>query len=476
MGYRKARLQALNAVAAAPREPEAIVDIAQRLRPFAAAAEVRQLYKRLLPLSRVGVPALLRFAKIASAMNLQEEAIACLDEARRGDPGFPPTLASRAQVLTYLGRLEEAGEELDRCISIAPEFAMAHWLRSRLHEWTLARNHVDELRREIKREPRKPEEQVLLYYALHKELDDIGEHALSWYAMQNACRLRRAALAYDEQATFRLFDALAAAPITATTAAAFSDVGTTPVFIVGMHRSGTTLLEQMLARHSCISDMGELYDFTAQMRFATDYHCRGVVDIELIRRSADLNFGDVGRAYLSATAWRSRGREFAIDKLPSNFLNLGFILRAFPQARVLHMVRDPIETCFSNLRELFSDANPWSYDQRELADYFACYWKLMEQWKAAFPSRIHDVSYDALLNDSESCLRGIAAYCGFEYEDEMLRPGQGTGVVATASAVQVRAGLRRRSVAKWRPYSANLAPLAARLRWNGVPNVPDLDV
>jgi len=469
-GYREARRQALLAHATAPSQPEAILEVVQRLRPFGEALAVREQFDRLKPLRRASIPVLLRFAQVLSAMNLQAQALACLDEARRGDPSFPPTLAARAQVLTYLGRIDEAAAELKNCLARAPELAQAQWQRARLREWSAGENHVDALRREIARPGRKPNELVLLQFALHKELDDLGEHAPAWQALAEACRLRRAAIEYDEAESAQLFQLLSALPLGngVHAAPAPAGEGPVPVFIVGMHRSGTTLLEQMLARHSRVRDMGELYDFTAQMRWATDHHCRGVVDAELVRRSGNADLAEVGRGYLKAIGWRAHGRDFAVDKLPSNFLNLGFILAALPQARVLHMVRDPMETCFSNLRELFSDANPHSYDQRELANHFARYRALMAHWHARFPGRIHDLRYDALVGDTEAVLRGVAGYCGLDFEPAMLRPGEGGAVAATASAAQVRGGVRKRAVAKWRPYAQALEPLARRLAELGV--------
>ena len=208
------------------------------------------------------------------------------------------------------------------------------------------------------------------------------------------------------------------------------------------------------------------------MREATDHHCRGVIDRELVRRSAGLDFAAIGRGYLDGVAWRSEGRRFVVDKLPSNFLNLGFILTALPQARVLHMVRDPMETCFSNLRELFSDANPYSYDQLELAEYYGQYRRLMAHWHARFPGRIHDVRYEDLVGDSEATMRAVAGYCGLEFEPGMLQPGEGGSAVATASAVQVRGGIRRRQVPKWQPYASQLAPMAERLQELGLREAP----
>ena len=163
---------------------------------------------------------------------------------------------------------------------------------------------------------------------------------------------------------------------------------------------------------------------------------------------------------------------FFTDKLPSNFLNIGFICRALPQAKILHMVRDPVETCFSNLRELFSEANPYSYDQLELADYFIQYRRLMAHWHAVHPGRILDVDYAELTRDPEAVMRKVAAFCGIDYVDAMRDPRSSTRAVATASAVQVRDKVIRREVPKWAPYAKHLQPLIAALRQGGV-EVPE---
>ena len=159
------------------------------------------------------------------------------------------------------------------------------------------------------------------------------------------------------------------------------------------------------------------------------------------------------------------GKEkFFTDKLPSNFLNLGFVCRALPQAKILHMVRDPVETCFSNLRELFSEANPYSYDQLELADYYKQYRRLMAHWHIACPGRILDVDYAALTRDPEAVLREVTAFCGLEFQPQMLQLQERKRGVATASAVQVRDKVVAREQPKWAPYEEYLQPLIRSLR------------
>jgi len=171
----------------------------------------------------------------------------------------------------------------------------------------------------------------------------------------------------------------------------------------------------------------------------------------------------VGAGYLDGMEWRLGRERFFTDKLPSNFLNIGFICQALPQAKILHMVRDPVETCFSNLRELFSDACPYSYDQAELADYFLQYERLMQHWHRSHPGRILDVDYAALTQRPEEVLTSVTAFCGMEFQSSMLAPSQRSRGIATASAVQVREQVQAREIPKWAPYGELLQPLRQRV-------------
>jgi tetratricopeptide (TPR) repeat protein len=456
--YREGRRRALEDHARRPVLTRDIADLIGRLRRYNETGAIRESLARLPPLEQVNIPTLLFLASQLGLLNQPEEALRFLDEAKQGDPDYPPTLAARGQVLTWLGRFEEAGLELERCIGLAPQLAQPHWLLSRLRTWSVEEEHLDRLRTELARPGRSPKERALIGFALHKELDDLGLYGEAWDALVAACAAQRSGLEYSYRATRPMFDALMALPPLAA-ATPRSDDAITPVFIVGMHRSGTTLLEQLLSGHSQVQSMGELYDFTAQLRLAADHHCRGALDGLIVEQAADFDYTAIGRGYLDGIGWRSRGRRFCVDKLPSNFLNLPFIFAALPRARVLHMVRDPVETCFSNLRELFADACPYSYDQEDLAGYFRLYRRLMEHWGVKFAGRFLDVSYEALVSDTGPTLRRVTDYLGVPFEPAMLDPAARAKAVATASAVQVREVVAPRASARWKPYVAQLQPL-----------------
>lgn len=461
--YRAAHDYAMRAHKAHPRDLGVVAELAKRLRTFNEAQALHDSLQRLGPIDQMPIPLLLAFAAQLSYLNEQEAALRLLDEAKRADPDYPPTLMARAQVLTYLGRFSGAEQDLQHCIRRAPEIAQAWWLISRLRKQTAEANHVDRLRKLLST-PRRADEVTLLASALHKELDDLRDYAGAGEALSLACRAKRSTLKYDSEESRRLVDALIQLPVGAPAALPADAPQRTPVFILGMHRSGTTLLEQLLDGHSQVRGVGELYDFTSQMRWATDYHCRGVIDETLVQRARNgVDFAGVGAGYLHKMEWRLGAEPYFTDKLPSNFLNIGFIAQALPQARILHMVRDPVETCFSNLRELFSDANPYSYDQRELGLFYRQYERLMAHWHQVLPGRVLDVDYARLTRDTETVLREVSDFCGLEFQPGMLALQERTRGVATASAVQVRNQVVALEKPKWAPYEGYLQPLIRTL-------------
>ena len=284
-------------------------------------------------------------------------------------------------------------------------------------------------------------------------------------ALESGMRARRAQVAFDPAAEADLFEALHA--VAPDLERGHVGEGPQPIFIVGLPRSGTTLLERILGGHPQVADAGELRDFTAQLRWGTALPGTNELDAPLVRAASRIDFAELGERYLSHTRWHARGKPFYTDKLPANFLNVGFIAQALPGAKILHMSRAPMDACFSNLKELFGPAYPHSYDQGEMADHYVRYRALMAHWHAAFPRRILDVSYEALAAEPERVAREVLAFCGLPWDDAVLAPEQRTGAVATASTAQVREPIHGRFVGQWRRYERQLQPLRERLEARG---------
>ena len=460
-----------------PENLEVLSEVLSQLRINNRVEEFLAYTTRLGPPSHLPIPALLAIARQFSFLNLQEKALEYVEEALLGDPDYPVSLLARAQLAIYSGQADVALACLRKVQRRAPEITETYWLLAQLGK--RARGEEDDANAaelQLARAGTSVDGRIQLEFALHRFHDDAGSYERAFTHLQQGMLAKRHGLHYRGTETRRLVDLLKSLPVSGLTGSG-EGAKRQPVFIVGMHRSGTTLLEQLLGAHPDVREIGELYDFTCAMRLETDHHCAGVIDATLVERAlaSPPDYAAVGRRYLGGVEWRLGKESFFTDKLPSNFLNIGFIARALPHAKILHMVRDPVETCFSNLRELFSDANPYSYDQVETAEYYAMYRELMAHWHAHLPGRIMDVDYAELTGNTERTMRRAAQFCGLEFVPGMVDTASSRRSVATASAVQVRGGVVKRDTPKWKPYEDRLQSLISRLRELGVSMPQHLD-
>lgn len=466
--FRIAREWTLRAVQTGPRSIDAVLSLVHRLRTFNEIPMLRGIVAALLGNPRAPHELLVECARQLSNLNDFGMALKCAEAAMAKAPADWSARLVRGQLLGHHARIEEAAMDFDFVLQRNPRIAIAWWMLSRLYKQTLQSNHVPQLRALLRTPGLQPFDVAAAARALHKELDDIGDHDGAWQALETLCKARRSTVQYDPMESRRLVDQLIAWSPDDAAGVIRQEVDKVPVFIVGMYRSGTTLIEQLLDASPQVRGLGELSDFTSAMRYATDHYCKGSIDVAIVERASKVDFAEVGQRYMTGVAWRLGDEHFFTDKLPSNFLSIGFICRALPQAKILHMVRDPVATCFSNLCELFTDVNPYSYDQHELADYFLQYRRLMAHWHEAFPGRILDVDYARLTADPETTMREVAGFCGIDYVDGMRSTASSARAVATASSIQVREGVVRRETPKWAPYARQLQPLIGALREGGV--------
>ena len=390
-----------------------------------------------------------------------------LQRAQRIRDGGAPARYLLGLAAFYQGDEAEAERAWEAALQRNPMMPPVHRLLAKLRRQTPARNHIDRLRATVARMPQGHPEAPWLHYALFKELDDMDDIEGAWQALVQGMEARRRQVAYDAVAEARLFDRLQARSVPAT-GVAVSTTAPTSIFIVGMPRSGTTLLEQILARHPHVQDAGELRDMLCQLRWVCDRVGGPHLDEALCVAAEQADMGLLGRRYLEKTAWRANGRAFFTDKMPANFLLVDHIARALPQARILHMVRDPMEVCFSNLKELFVDAYPHTYDQREMAAHFIRYRGLMRHWHSRHPGRILDISYEDLVRAPEAAARRVLDFCGLAWDPDVLAMGPRTSSGATASAAQVREPIHVRYVGQWRRYAHHLQPMQTALDEAGV--------
>ena len=412
--------------------------------------------------------ALAQLAKVMTDYLQPDMALRLLDAARAlgWDSATIRYLIGMAEM--QRGDAVEAQAALDAALAAEPDMARAALALSKLRTQTPEDNHVPALRAAIARIGDAHADAPPLYYALFKELDDLGDSDAAWQALDTGMRLRRAQGQYDTATDTALFEHLQALKI--TPAQHHESDGPMPVFIVGLPRSGTTLLERILGGHARLRDAGELRDFVFQMRWMCDFAGGPNLDLALAKRAESITDWRAARRTLSAhTRWRARRPDgthaaYYTDKLPPNFLNLGYIARALPNAKIVHMVRDPMDTCFSNLKELFAAAYPHSYDQLEMADYYKRYRQLMAHWTGQLPGRIHTVRYAELVSEPEGTTRELLEFIGLPWQtgltDIASRRG---GNVAAGSSMQVREGIHAKTLGHWRRYEKQLAPMRERL-------------
>ncbi len=411
---------------------------------------------------------------VFSRANDQHRALAAYDRAIELAPTQAHFVFNRAAVRRYLGELAAAEADYDRVIALRPDDFEAYGNRSQLRTQTRERNHIVEMEALIAGGRLSWNGEVEIRHALAKECEDIAEYRRSFEHLQAGAALRRWHLRYsvaNDVATVGWIAEAFPNPLPRARPDAAADRGgPAPIFIVGMPRSGSTLVERILDSHSAVVSAGELHHFALALVDAVRRKSGGTQmgRHALIGQSAELDFPALGQEYLARVrAGGNRATRF-IDKMPLNYLYCGLIQRALPDARIVHVSREPMAACYAMYKTLFKDGYPFSYDIAELAQYYGAYRRLMQHWHETMPGAILELQYEALVADPEGQTRRLLSFCGLKSEECCgtfhLNPAAST----TASATQVRQPLYNTSVSQWRNYERQLAPLRDQLRAAGV--------
>ena len=406
-----------------------------------------------------------RLAEFHTQLNQHEQAATCAIRVASLKPYDAQAVHTKASTLIAVGRMDEAETLLDELISRTPDDAEAWYNRAMIRRQTPVRNHVAALRAALA--ARSPgAAPVALYYALAKELEDLGEYAESFAALAQGAAARRKALSYGVETDEQLIETIIRGFDRAwyERAAPGYDVEG-PIFIVGLPRSGTTLAERILMRHEQVATVGEVNDFPlAVTRLAGPSGSKE----ELMRSATRVDPRALGESYWSAIQGYGHSRPFVVDKRPLNFLYLGLIARALPRARIVHLRRHPLASCYAMYKTMFRTGYPFTYDLDTLGRYYVAYQRLMNHWRALLPGRFLDLDYEALVEDQEGTTHRLLEHCGLPWHDACLRFHENPAPTAIASAAQVRRPIYRESLDLWRNYRKELAPLARLLAHSGV--------
>jgi tetratricopeptide (TPR) repeat protein len=384
-----------------------------------------------------------------------------------------------------LGRLAEAEGACDRSIALDATQFPSYLLRSELRVQAPGFNHVDDLERQLARHIRDDRGRMFLAYALAKELDDLQRFDEAFHWFTRAAQARRSHLQYDVSVDERKLRRIAevypcvgtggtagvgggadAAAVTAPPTRAPVD-SSRYVFIMGLPRSGTTLVERILSGLPGVRSNGETENFSTSLLAAAG---PGAGDVFQRAGAADAVTVAAGYARLANVHGAT---DKIIEKLPMNYLYAGAIHRALPDAKILALRRSPLDSCFAMYRTLFGEAYPFSYDVEELARYYAAYDRLMNHWRQALGSRLHEIVYEDLVKEPHRVGAAIAAHCGMQWSDDAIDIQRNASVSLTASAAQVRRPIYGTSSGRWRHYHRHLGPLIGALRRHGVTLPPD---
>jgi hypothetical protein len=360
------------------------------------------------------------------------------------------------------GRLAEAEKACDRAIAIDTAPYHTYLLRSELRVQSPAANHVEQLQAQLARPGLDHGARAYLGYALAKELDDLRrfDEAFDWFAA--AAKARRSQITYDiaedEQKLRRIAQVFAR-----EASGSVQEHGASRcIFILGLPRSGTTLVERILTGLAGVRSNGETENFSKALATAAP---RGGGD--MFERAAAADPDSVAANY-ARFAHLSASRDRVIEKQPTNYLYLGAIRRALPGAAILLVTRSPLDSCFAMFRTLFGAAFPFTYNFEELARYYAAYDALMNRWRGVFGGELHEIVYEDLVRTPEVIGAAAARRCGLAWTDHAVEIQDNASVSLTASAAQVRRPIYGSSSGRWREYRGHLAPLISALRRHGV--------
>jgi tetratricopeptide (TPR) repeat protein len=405
--------------------------------------------------ARIGLAnALARSSKTADALAAYEAAIASRPEIAGSYLGL-------GNVLKTLGRQSDAIAAYRKGIDIRPGFAEVYWSLSNLKTFRFTDDEIAAMTELLARPELSDGDAVHLSFALGKASEDARDYDAAFAYYERGNRLRRAQESYDpvhtEDIGERIREVFSPERLANARSKGFADVQ--PIFITGLPRSGSTLLEQILASHPMVEathelpEGGRLIKFIDRRRAGRDRYPEAVVSMP------DESLFELGKRYDDETRRYRSGAPFFIDKMPNNFANIGLLAMALPSARFIDARRHPLDTCLSCYKQLFARGQSFTYDMEELAYYCLEYRRMMDHWHAVLPDRVLTVQYEDVVADLQPQVERILAHCGLPWDDACLDFHNTERAIRTASSEQVRLPLYRDAVAYWKNFDKALIPL-----------------
>jgi len=419
-----------------------------------------QALNQALALSPLDIDALGALGASCRSLNRHEEALACFRQIIAMEDGYRARL-NCGTTLMELGRAEEARAEFAKALAEKPDYCLAHRCVTIVTRYKPGDPHIETMNALAARSDLTEDERIHLAFARAKAFDDIDARDEAFAALKEGNALRQRQLGYvaaREEARFatitHLFRDFALTPLS------FPPIPYRPIFVVGMPRSGTSLCEQILDRHPEVWGAGELEDIHRAVALSAEANGRRLCH-DMVR--------DIRAYYLNVLSEIGAPHGVVVDKMPLNFRFVGFIRLAFPEAKIVHMRREPAAVCWSLYKSYFSiSGHGYAYDLEDAADYYKLYHDLTELFEELWPDTVFRLGYEALTEDPEGEVRALLDACGLPFDPACLEAHRSTRAVRTVSALQVRRAIYKGSSEDWRRYETHLAPLITRLASHGL--------
>ncbi|GAC28661.1 tetratricopeptide repeat-containing sulfotransferase family protein [Brumicola pallidula] len=473
-------LSIAHALALQPAEPRVTLQKVECLLAMQKLVEARELLLEIAKTNQRNIKkwkkqlslyVLDKTSMLLGVQELRKEALLQTELAVSLDPKNPILLYNLSTGLRFAGKIERSEAVLDKCLALNPFDFEAQAMRSSLRKQTKESNHIHELESILEDKKLPVQGKVNICYGLAKEYDDLGEFKKSFSYLQQGAKNRRARMSYDVNNEINTIDTIKNTyQKEMFEKNIVGNVNEEAIFIIGLPRTGTTLVERILGSHSDVYAAGELSNFSLelvkQINVNTDTSTLSLT--ELVKKSASVDFASLGLNYINSTKPSTGHTKRFIDKLPINMLYAGLIHLALPNAKIINMTRHPMAACYAVYKQLFKDAYPFSYDLQDLAKYYIAYHRLIQHWKTVIPGVMYDVKYEDMVHNQQAQSQALLTFCDLPWQDQCLRFHENKSASTTASAAQVRLPIYNTSIDRWREYSQQLRPLQVMLEQAGI--------
>jgi len=393
-----------------------------------------------------------------SKIGLHQQAIPFFKQAVKLKPKNSMFHYNLAISQTFVGDFSDARCSHEKVIKLAPDFCKSYAALSSLGGITKDNNNIERLT-ELYQRISDEDDKLNIGHALAREYEALKEYDRAFEYLNSAKRSKLQAINYKFAEDQQMFDGLQQA-FTSTDLSLKDGFNTKEaLFVVGMPRSGTTLVERIISQHSDVTSAGELGYFGSLLKTMGGSTSARLLDQETIAASKKISFAELGKSYIEQTRCLTGQTKKFVDKMPLNVLYAGFIFQALPQAKIVCLDRGPLDTIVSNYRQLFSansSSYNYAYDLTSTAEFYIEFKKITQMWMKLFPNNFYLVNYEKLVNDPVVEAKKMIEFCGLDWQEDCLNIHNNTAPVATASAVQVRQPINNKSVGNWQKYDTYL--------------------